>query len=79
MGPTTLVNFLGHCNIPPHLGTSIRKHEAKVGKTITDMALESCRAAQVEKKQTSDTVCRSFFSKSQYSMTDIYFHNEFFD
>lgn len=77
MGPTHLVNILGQCNIPPPSEPSIRKHEAKVGKTITDVALESCRAAQVEEKQTSDTVCRSFFSKYWYSMTDIYFHYEF--
>eukprot|EP00105_Crassostrea_gigas_P025278 XP_011445812.1 PREDICTED: uncharacterized protein LOC105341150 [Crassostrea gigas] len=56
MGPTHLVNFLGQCNIPPTSEPFIRKHVAKVGKAITDVALESCRAAQVEEKQTSDTL-----------------------
>lgn len=60
MGPTHLVNFLGQCNIPPPSEPSIRKHAAKVGKAITDVALESCRAAQVEEKQTSDTLQASF-------------------
>lgn len=67
MGPTHLVNFLGQCNIPPPSEPFIRKHAAKVGKAITDVALESCRAAEVEEKQTSDTVSKSLFSK--FSMT----------
>ena len=58
MGPTHLINFLGQCNIPPLSEPSIRKYEAKVGKTITDVALDSCRAAQAEEKQMSDTVRR---------------------
>lgn len=61
MGPTHLVNFLGQCNIPPPSEPFIRKHAAKVGKAITDVALESCRAAEVEEKQTSDTVSKSLF------------------
>lgn len=59
MGPTHLVNFQGQCNIPPPLEPFIRKHAAKVGKAITDVALESCRAAEVEEKPTSDTVSKS--------------------
>ncbi|XP_052680228.1 uncharacterized protein LOC128160995 [Crassostrea angulata] len=55
MDPTHLVNFLGQCNIPPPSEPSIRKHAAKVGKAITDVALESSRAAQIEEKQTSDS------------------------
>ena len=68
MGPTHLVNFLGQCNIPPPSEPFIRKHAAKVGKAIT---------AEVEEKQTSDTVSRTLFSK--YSMTinhSRYPHNE---
>ncbi|XP_062614819.1 uncharacterized protein LOC134276600 [Saccostrea cucullata] len=60
MGPTHLINFLGQCNIPPLSEPSIKKYETRVGKTITDVALDSCKAAQAEEKQMSDTLQVSF-------------------
>ncbi len=47
MGPAHANNFLTECNIPPISETTLRKKEKEISKSIHDVAMTSCREAQL--------------------------------
>ncbi|XP_062591668.1 uncharacterized protein LOC134253169 [Saccostrea cucullata] len=47
-GPSHLRNFLMECNLPPMSETTIQKIQKKIGQTIIDCAVQSCKEARQE-------------------------------
>ena len=67
MGPTHANNFLTECNILPISETTLRKKEKEINKSIHDVAMTSCREAQLQEILLShDKVC--------YIYEDIYIY-----
>jgi hypothetical protein len=48
MGPAHVNNFPTECNIPPISETTLRKKEKEISKSIHDVAMTSCREAQLQ-------------------------------
>ena len=58
MGPAHANNFLTECNIPPIRENALYKKEKEISKSIHDVAMTSCREAQLQEILLShDKVC----------------------
>ena len=58
MGPSHVNNFPTECNIPRISETTLRKKAKEISKSIHDVAMTSCREAQLQDILLShDKVC----------------------
>lgn len=68
IGPAHVNNFLTECNIPPVSENTLRKKEKEISKSMHNVAMTSCRKAQLQEILLShDKVC--YFYENMYKAT----------